>query len=86
MNVDGVDSDEIDEAMIDRPPDIADEARAAKQDLLSKKSRELYNIENVDHKVYISSLFVKRKQVNIFMFHCTIGKCIKYYNFARMSL
>jgi hypothetical protein len=30
MNVDGVDSDEIDEAMIDRPPDIADEARVVK--------------------------------------------------------
>jgi hypothetical protein len=66
MNVDGVDSDEIDEAMIDRPPDIADEARVVKQDLLSKKSGDLYNIENVDHKVYISSLFVKRKQVKHF--------------------
>jgi hypothetical protein len=35
MNVDGVDSDsEIDEAMTDTPPNIADEASAAKQDLL----------------------------------------------------
>jgi hypothetical protein len=35
MNVDGVDSDsEIDEAMTDTPPKIADEASAAKQDLL----------------------------------------------------
>jgi hypothetical protein len=52
MNVDGVDSDsEIDEAMTDTPPDIADEASAAKQDLLPKKSGDLYNIENVDHKV-----------------------------------
>jgi hypothetical protein len=33
MNVDGVDSDsKIDEAMTDTPPDIADEASAAKQD------------------------------------------------------
>jgi hypothetical protein len=39
MNVDGVDSDsEIDEAMTETPPDIADEASAAKQDLLPKKS------------------------------------------------
>jgi hypothetical protein len=52
MNVDGVDSDsEIDEAMADTPPDIADEASAAKQDLLPKKSGDLYNIENVNHKV-----------------------------------
>jgi hypothetical protein len=35
MNVDGVDSDsEIDEAMTDMPPDIANEVSAAKQDLL----------------------------------------------------
>jgi hypothetical protein len=39
MNVAGVDSDsEIDEAMTDTPPDIADEAGAAKQNLLPKKS------------------------------------------------
>jgi hypothetical protein len=51
INVDEVDSDsEIDEAMTHTPPDIADEASAAKQDLLPKKSRDLY-IENVDHKV-----------------------------------
>jgi hypothetical protein len=51
MNVDGVVSDsEIDEAMTDTPPDIADEASAAKQDLLPKKSGDLYNIENVDYK------------------------------------
>ncbi|KAH0809512.1 hypothetical protein GEV33_013279 [Tenebrio molitor] len=52
MNVDGVDSDsEIDEAMTDTPPDIADEASGAKQDLLWKKSGDPYNIENVDHRV-----------------------------------
>jgi hypothetical protein len=71
MNVDGVDSDsEIDEPMTDTPPDIADEAIAAKQDLLPKKSGDLYNIENVDHKVedlYFFA-FVKRKQVR--HFHC----------------
>jgi hypothetical protein len=54
MNVDGVDSDsEIDEAMTDTPPDIADEASAAKQDLFPKKSGDLYNIENVDHLYYL---------------------------------
>jgi hypothetical protein len=42
MNVDGVHSDsEIDEPMTDTPPDIADEARGAKQDLLPKKSGDL---------------------------------------------
>jgi hypothetical protein len=52
MNVDGVHSDsEIDEPMTDTPPDIADEARGAKHDLLPKKSGDLYNIENVDYKV-----------------------------------
>jgi hypothetical protein len=52
MNVDGVDSDsEIDEAMTDTPPDIADEASVAKQDSLPKKSGDLYDSENVDHKV-----------------------------------
>jgi hypothetical protein len=52
MNVDGVDSDsESGEAVTNTPPDIADEANAAKQDLLPKKSEDLYNIENVDHKV-----------------------------------
>jgi hypothetical protein len=52
MNIDGVDSDsEIDEAMTDTPPDIADEASGAKQDLLWKKSGDPYNIENVDHRV-----------------------------------
>jgi hypothetical protein len=56
MNVDGVDSDsEIDEAMTETPPDIADEASAAKQDLLPKKSGDLYNIENVGHKVFAFS-------------------------------
>jgi hypothetical protein len=39
MNVDGVDSNsETDEAKTNMPPDIADEANAAKQDLLPKKS------------------------------------------------
>jgi hypothetical protein len=52
MNVDGVESDsEIDEAMTDTLSDIADEASAAKQHLLPKKSGDLYNIENVDYKV-----------------------------------
>jgi hypothetical protein len=52
MNGNEVDSDsEIDEAMTDTPPDIADEASGAKQDLLPKKSGDLYNIENVDHTV-----------------------------------
>jgi hypothetical protein len=52
MYVDGVDSDsESGEAVTNTPPDIADEANAAKQDLLPKKSEDLYNIENVDHKV-----------------------------------
>jgi hypothetical protein len=37
--------------MNDTPPDIAEKASAAKQDLLPKKSGDLYNIENVDHKV-----------------------------------
>jgi hypothetical protein len=71
MNVDGVDSDsEIDEVMTDTPPDIADEASPAKQDLLPKKSGDLYNIENVENKVedlYFFA-FVKRKQVR--HFHC----------------
>jgi hypothetical protein len=69
MNVDGVDSDsEVDGAMTDTPPDIADEASAAKQDLLPKKYT--YNIENVDYKVEDLYLFafVKRKQVR--HFHC----------------
>jgi hypothetical protein len=67
MNVDGVDSDiEIDEAMTDTPPDIADEASAAKQDLLPKKSVE--KMSTINWKIYISSLFVKRKQVR--HFHC----------------
>jgi hypothetical protein len=40
MNIDGADRDsEIDEAVTDTPPDIADEASAAKQDLLPKKIR-----------------------------------------------
>jgi hypothetical protein len=66
MNVDGVNSDsKIGEAMTDTPPDIADEVSGAKQDLLPKKSGDLYKIENVDHKVedlYFFA-FVKRKQV-----------------------
>jgi hypothetical protein len=69
MDVDGVDSDsEIDGAMTDTPPDIADKASAAKQDLLPKKSGNLYNIENVDHKVkdLCFFTFVKRKQVRHF--------------------
>jgi hypothetical protein len=39
--------------LTDMPPDIANEASAAKQDLLlaSEKTGDLYNIENVDHKV-----------------------------------
>jgi hypothetical protein len=64
VNVDGVDSDsEIDEAMTDTPPDIADEASPAKQDLLPKKSGDLYNIENVDHKVqdlYFCAFYEKK--------------------------
>jgi hypothetical protein len=52
MNVDGVDSNsETDEAKTNMPPDIADEANGGKQDLLPEKSGDLYNIENVDHKV-----------------------------------
>jgi hypothetical protein len=70
MNVDGVDSNsEIDEAMIDTPPDIADEALQNKT-YLPKKSGDLYNIENVVHKVedlYFFA-FVKRKQIG--HFHC----------------
>ncbi|KAJ3620731.1 hypothetical protein MTP99_004656 [Tenebrio molitor] len=61
MNVDGVDSNsEIDEEMTKKPPDIADEANAAKQDLVSKKSGggDLYNIDNVDHKVEDLHFFV----------------------------
>jgi hypothetical protein len=51
MNVDEVNSNsENDEAMTNTLPDIADEANAAKQDLLPKKSGDLYNIKNVDHK------------------------------------
>jgi hypothetical protein len=43
MNVDGVNSNsENDEAMTNTLPDIADEANAAKQDLLPKKSGDLY--------------------------------------------
>jgi hypothetical protein len=65
MNVDGVDSDsENDEAMTDTPPDIADEASAAKQDLLPKKSGDLYNIANVEDLYFFA--FVKRKQVRHF--------------------
>jgi hypothetical protein len=41
MNVDGDDSDsEINEAMTDTPPDIAEEASAAKQDLKESKNPE----------------------------------------------
>jgi hypothetical protein len=41
MNVDGDDSDsEINEAMSDTPPDIAEEASAAKQDLKESKNPE----------------------------------------------
>jgi hypothetical protein len=41
MNVDGDDSDsEINEAMTDTPPDIAEEASAAKQDLKELKNPE----------------------------------------------
>jgi hypothetical protein len=62
MNIDGVDNDsENDEADDDTPPDIADEASAAKQDLLPKKSGDLYNIENVEDLYFFA--FVKRKQV-----------------------
>jgi hypothetical protein len=56
MNVDGVDSDsEVDEAMTDTPPDIADEASAAKQDLLPKKYITL-KMSTIKLKIYISSL------------------------------
>jgi hypothetical protein len=57
----GVDSNsEIDEEMTKRPPDIADEANTAEQDLVSKKSGrgDLYNIDNVDHKVEDLHFFV----------------------------
>jgi hypothetical protein len=58
MNVDGVDSDsEIDEAMTDTPPDIADEASAAKQDLLPKKSGDLYHC-HLEHKALRQQLFL----------------------------
>jgi hypothetical protein len=36
--------------MTDTPPDIPDDASAAKHDLFPKKSGDLYNIENVDYK------------------------------------
>jgi hypothetical protein len=66
MNVDGVDSDtEIDEAMTDAPPDIADEPSAAKQDLLPKNLETCVTLKMSTIK---SSLFVKRKQVK--HFHC----------------
>jgi hypothetical protein len=65
MNIDGVDSDsENDEAMSDTPPDITDEASAAKQDLLPKKFGELYNIANVEDLYFFA--IVKRKQVRHF--------------------
>ncbi|KAJ3620156.1 hypothetical protein MTP99_004143 [Tenebrio molitor] len=60
MNVDGVDSDsEIDEAMTDTPPDIADEASAEKQDLLPKKSGDLtknsyYKKNSEGSKIFLS--------------------------------
>jgi hypothetical protein len=71
INIDEVDSDsEIDEALADTPPDIVDEVSGAKQDLLPKKSGDLYNTENVDHPVedLCFFFFVKRKQLR--HFHC----------------
>jgi hypothetical protein len=59
FNIDEVDSDsEIDEALADTPPDIVDEVSGAKQDLLPKKSDDLYNTENVDHPVEDLCFFV----------------------------
>jgi hypothetical protein len=48
----------VDEAMTDTLPDIADEASAAKQGLLPKKSGDLYNVKlsTIKSKIYISSL------------------------------
>jgi hypothetical protein len=63
MNVDGVNSNsESDEAMTNTPQNIADEANTAKQDLLPKKSGDLYNIENVDHKVQDLYFFAFREK------------------------
>jgi hypothetical protein len=70
MNVDGVDSDsEIDEAMTDTLSDIADEASAAKQHLLPKKSGDLYNIENVDHKVEKYNVHLGQKEHFLALIH-----------------
>jgi hypothetical protein len=71
MNGNEVDSDsEIDEAMTDTPPDIADEASVAKQDLLPKKSGDLLcitlkmsTIESKASKTF--SLYL----VNYFLLH-----------------
>jgi hypothetical protein len=84
--------------MTDTPPDIADEASAAKQDLLPKKSGDLYIIENVDHKVQDLYFFASCEKkasktfslslVNFFLHHCTIVVKMYYYNefviFSRM--
>jgi enamine deaminase RidA (YjgF/YER057c/UK114 family) len=68
MNFDGVDRDsELDEAMTDTPPDIADAASAAKQDF--RKNLETcitLKMSTIKSKIYISSFFVKRKQVRHF--------------------
>jgi hypothetical protein len=57
MNVDGVDSDsEVDGAMTDTPPDIADEASAAKQDLLPKNIPITLKMSTIKLKIYIYSL------------------------------
>jgi hypothetical protein len=80
--------------------DIADEANAAKQNLLPKKSGDLYNIEKIDHKVedlYFFTFCEKKASktfslylVIFFLLHnCTQLKCITILNefvmFPRMS-
>jgi hypothetical protein len=59
MDVDGVDSDsEIDGAMTDTPPDIADKASAAKQDLLPKNLETciILKMSTIKSKIYVFSL------------------------------
>jgi hypothetical protein len=66
------------------PPDIADETSAAKQDLLPKKSRDLYNIENVDHKVedlYFFAFCEKKasKTFSLYIFSYFLLVAVKMY-------
>jgi hypothetical protein len=57
MNVDGVYSDiEIDEAMTDTPPDIADEASAATCFRKNLKTCITLKMSTIKSKIYISSL------------------------------